>query len=114
MKEDLTHLLICWKNDERRLGIRKVKIRNSTIMDGEFLILVSESLKVVVKNRTKDIEIEKVFQTFNQSGSIEIANGDLYRAEQITNNVSLDFFKLYSDTIQELFLDVDDEFIEIE
>ncbi len=29
MKEDLTHLLICWKNDERRLGIRKVKIRNS-------------------------------------------------------------------------------------
>lgn len=114
MKEDLTHLLICWKNDERRLGIRKVKIRNSTFMDGEFLILVSESLKLVVKNRTKDIEIEKVFQTFNQSESFEIANGDLYRAEQITNNVSLDFFKLYSDTIQELFLDIDDEFIEIE
>ena len=114
MKEDLTHLLTCWKNDERRLGIRKVKIRNSTFMDGEFLILVSESLKLVVKNRTKDIEIEKVFQTFNQSESIEIANGDLYRAEQITNNVSLDFFKLYLDTIQELFLDIDDEFIEIE
>jgi hypothetical protein len=112
--KDLTHLLTYWKNDERKLGIRKVKIRNSSFMVGEFLILISESLKVVVINRTKDIEIEKVFQTFNQSESIEIANGDLYRAEQIANNVSLDFFKPYSDTIQELFLDVEDEFVDIE
>ncbi|BDB55417.1 hypothetical protein GENT5_17220 [Flavobacterium ammoniigenes] len=112
--KDLTHLLTYWKNDERKLGIRKVKIRNSSFMVGEFLILISESLKVVVINRTKDIEIEKVFQTFNQSEGIEIANGDLYRAEQIANNVSLDFFKPYSDTIQELFLDVEDEFVDIE
>lgn len=113
MNQDLITLFSNWKNDERKTGIRNVKISNTPFADGEYLIIVSEGLKISVGNKTKEIYIERRFQTFNQSGSVKIANGDLYRAEQITNIVSIEFLKLYTDTIQELFLDYEGEFTEI-
>ncbi|MBP6127486.1 hypothetical protein [Flavobacterium sp.] len=111
MKEDLIELLSRWKNDERRIGFRNVKVRNTPFADGEYLIIVSEELKI--KDNSKTIKIERVFQTFNQSGNNEIANGDLYRAEQIVNIITIEFFKLYLDTIQELYLEYDGDFTEL-
>ena len=112
MKEDLKIYLTNWRDDKRKTGIRNVSIKKSPFDEGEYLIIVSESMKVKVGKKTEDIKIQRVFQTFNQSGSIEIANGDLYRAEQITNIVSIEFFKLYSDTIQELFLNLEEDYTE--
>lgn len=112
MKEDLKITLTNWRDDKRKTGMRNISIKKTPFDEGEYLIIVSESLKVNVGNKTKDIKVERVFQTFNQSGSIELANGDIYRAEQITNIVSIEFFKLYSDTIQELFLNLEGDYTE--
>ena len=114
MRKDLIKALTAWKEDENKIGLRKITYSNFPNDNGEYIVRVSEELNVTLNGNNKDISVKKNFLTYAQSENSLNPKGDIFRAEQITQIVGRDFYDKYSDAINELFIGYEDEFQEIQ
>ncbi|WP_298303972.1 hypothetical protein [Flavobacterium sp.] len=107
MRENLSNTLLAWKNDDNKIGVRRVLYSKLNISEGEYLITISEELIVGINNKNREIKVNRKFPTYAQSENNNNPNGDVYRAKEITNEVTKEFNKLHNEAINELFQDYD-------
>ena len=114
MRLDLKSELSKWRNDENKIGIRKVNYSSFPGIEDEYLITLSEELNVSLNNQTRNITVIKRFQTFAQANNGRIPNGDVLKAAQMCRLVSDDFNEKYDTAINEMFVDYNGEIQELE
>ncbi|KAF2082031.1 hypothetical protein [Flavobacterium sharifuzzamanii] len=105
MRVELKKVLSQWRNDENKIGIRKVYFSNFPGSEFEYLITLTEELNVTINNFSKLIFVKQRFQTFAQENNGKNPEGDIFRA---VNNIKLitdNFDKTYDEAINELLAD---------
>ena len=104
MRLDLKSEMIKWRNDENKIGVRKVNYSFFPGVEDEYLITLSEELNISLNNHTRNITIIKRFQTFAQANNGRSPNGDVLKAAQVCQLVSDEFNKKYDIAINEMFV----------
>lgn len=114
MRLDLKGELSSWRNDEYKIGVRKVNYAFFPGNEDEYLITLSEELNVSLNNHNRNIKVVKRFQTFAQANNGINPNGDVLKASQMCKFVSDEFNEKYDTAINEMFIDYEGEIQEIE
>jgi hypothetical protein len=102
---NLKKILSEWRNDENKIGIRKVYFTNFPGSEFEYLITLTEELNVTINATSKLIFIKQKFRTFAQENNGTNPKGDIFRAMNNIKLITDKFNKSYDETINELLAD---------
>ena len=113
MRQELLDTLIEWKEDENKVGVRRVTYSEFPDGQGEYIIRMSEELNVVLNENNRNILVNRSFLTHAQSENGLNPQGDIYGVEQILRNIAIEFYDLYNNALNDLFLGYEGEFYEV-
>lgn len=113
MRQELLETLTNWKEEENKVGSRRITYSLFPDGQGEYIVRVSEELNVTFNGNNRNVSVKKSFLTQAQSENGLNLEGDIYRAKQILQNVAIEFYQSYDNAINELFLGYEGEFHEV-
>lgn len=113
MRNELKSTLLKWRNDENKIGIRKINFRLFPEFNNEYVITLSEELNITINQNTKNVLVKKTFRTFAQENNQNNPLGDIYRAEQNIEKIVAEFNNKNEEAINELLSDYLGDFDEL-
>ena len=113
MRQELLNALTEWKEDEHKIGVRRVTYSEFPDRQGEYIIRMSEEMNVTLNGRNRNVLVNRSFLTHAQSENALNPQGDIYRVKQILHNISIEFYERYDNAINEMFLGYEGEFQEV-
>lgn len=113
MSPELLETLTNWKEEENRVGVRRITYSPFPDGQGEYIVKISEELNVMLNGNNRNVSVRKSFLTQAQSENGLNLGGDIYRIKEILRNVTIEFYQSYDNAINELLLGYEGEFHEV-
>ncbi len=114
MSPELLETLSNWKEEENRVGVRRITYSLLPDVQGEYIVKISEELNVTSNGNNRNVSIRKSF--FNSSSIKKKGlnlDCDIYHTKEILRNITIEFYQSYDNAINELLIGHEGEFSEV-